>query len=99
MNQASDELWSCVPDIDSPASVRFANRVSCNVHSSFVDDTVKELLRVGSLVGWPVVANGMGVVLNRKGKKRLILDCRYVNQFILYAHFNYESLSEVTQYL
>ena len=89
---------------DQPAHVQFANRISCSMHKQFVTDTIQDLIRVGSLVEWqglqpPVVINGMGVVKNRKGKLRLILDCRYVNMFSMYAHFGYEKLSDVPQYL
>ena len=74
------------------------------MYKQFVDQTIQELVQVGSLVEWqgprpPVVINGMGVVKNRKGKLRLILNCRYVNMFLMYAHFCYERLSEVPQYL
>ena len=55
------------------------------------------------LVEWtgsepPVVVNGMGVVKNRKGKLRLVLDCRYVNMFVKYEHFAYETLADVTEF-
>lgn len=89
---------------EAPSRVQFANRVSCRMYIKFVDTTIQELVKVGSLVAWnspepPVVINGMGVVKNRKGKLRLILGCRYVNMFILYEHFSHEMLSDVPQYL
>lgn len=88
----------------SPAVVHFANRVSCRMHQQFVDETVQDLVWVGSLVEWQglqpiVVINRMGVVVNRKGKKQLNLDCCYVNMFMMYEHFGYEKLSDVQQYL
>ena len=91
-------------DRSEPAQVQFANRVSCSMHRSFVQETLQELIRVGTLQHWsgpkqPVVVNGLGVVVNRKGKPRLILDCRYVNLFLQYAHFTYEQLSDVTDYV
>ena len=77
---------------NQPASVQFANRVSCSMYKQFVSGAIQELVKVGSLVEWqgavaPVLINGMGVVKNRKGKLRLILDCRYVNMFLMYEHF------------
>ena len=44
--------------------------MSCGMHKQFVDDTIQELVKKGSLVEWqgprpPVVINGMGVVENR----------------------------------
>ena len=82
---------------NQPAPVHFANRVSCSMYKQFVDQTIQELVQIGSLVEWqgprpPVVINGMGVVKTRKGKLRLILDFRYVNMFLMYEHFCYESL-------
>ena len=87
-----------------PAPVQFANRTSCHIHKQFVSEQIEELLKVGSLVEWtgsqpPIVINGMGVVKNRKGKLRLVLDCRYVNMFVEYEHFTYETLADVTEYL
>ena len=87
-----------------PAPVQFANRTSCHIHKQFVSEQIEELLKVGSLVEWtgsqsPIVINGMGVVKNRKGKLRLVLDCRYVNMFVNYEHFTYETLADVTEYL
>ena len=87
-----------------PTPVQFASRVSCHIHKQFVSEQIEELLKVGSLVEWtnskpPVVVNGMGVVKNRKGKLRLVLDCRYVNMFVKYEHFTYETLADVTEYL
>ena len=89
---------------DSAAQVQFANRVSCSMHKQFVDDTIHQLVRVGSVVAWqgpwpPVVINGMGVVQNRKGKLRLILGARYVNMFVPYEHFTYERIADVPQYM
>ena len=45
----------------------------------------------------PVVCSPLSVVVNRKGKKRLVLDLRYVNQFILMKKFKYEGLNMVPQ--
>ncbi len=85
----------------SPAQVQFANRVSCDSNAG---DTLQGLVTVGSLAPWqgarpPTVINGLGVVKNCKGKKRLVLDCRYVNAFVRYEHFAYEQLSDVTEYM
>ena len=89
---------------DLPAQVQFANRVSCSMHKQIVDKSIHELVAVGSLMPWqrpqpPEVINGMGVVQNRKGKVRLILDARYVNMFVPYEHFAYEKLADVPEYM
>ena len=44
------------------------------------------------------VISGLGVAHERNGKKRLILDARYINLFNEYEGFSYESYV-VPQYL
>lgn len=87
-----------------PAQVHFPNRVSCHMYKDFVRETLQSLLCVGALRHWmgkkpPIVISGQGVVKNRKGKLRLILDCRYLNLFLKYSKVKYEQLSDVTAYL
>ena len=45
------------------------------------------------------VISGLGVALERNGKKRLILDARYINLFDKYEGFSDDSLSDVPHYL
>ena len=45
------------------------------------------------------IINGMGVAVDRNGKKRLILDARYINLFDRHECFSYEGSSDVRQYL
>ncbi|KAL0020912.1 hypothetical protein WJX77_010448 [Trebouxia sp. C0004] len=89
---------------DKPSQVHFANRVSCMHHSDFVRETIQKLLQTGAMKPWegtapPMVISGLGVVANRKGKLRLILDCRYLNLYLRYWKLKYERLADVTQYL
>ena len=89
---------------DKPSQVQFANRVSCMQHSDFVRETIQTLLQTGTMQPWeckapPRVISGLGVVANRKGKLRLILDCRYLNLYLRYCKLKYERLADVTQYL
>jgi hypothetical protein len=44
------------------------------------------------------VCNGLAVVVNHKGKARLILDARYVNLFDKYVAFSYEQLQDIPLY-
>ena len=88
----------------SSAQVQFANRVSCDSHAAFVRDTLQGLSTVGLLAPWqsarpPTVINGLDVVKNCKGKKRLVLDCRCVNAFVRYVYFTYEQLCDFTEYM
>ena len=69
-----------------------------------MDKTITELLKTGAIRLWtqpePItVISGLGVALERDGKKILILDARYINLFDRYEGFSYESLSEVPRYL
>lgn len=89
---------------NKPSQVQFANRVSCMQHSDFVRDTIQKLTSTGAMRPWtgtapPVVISGLGVVVNRKGKLRLILDCRYLNLFLRYSRLRYERLADVPKYL
>ena len=64
----------------------------------------KELLKTGAIGPWdykePItVINGLGVAVDRVGKRKLILDARYINLFDEYHSFSYESLADVPQYL
>ena len=87
-----------------PQQVHFTNRVSVGMHEEFVDGAICELLKTGAISPWtgpePItVINGLGVAVDRNGKKRLILDARYINLFDRYEGFSYEGLSDVPQYL
>ena len=87
-----------------PQQVHFKNRISVGLHESFVDGAISELTKTGAICPWtapePItVISGLGVAVDRKGKKRLILDARYINLCDKYEGFSYESLSDVPQYL
>ena len=87
-----------------PQQVHFANRISVGMHEEFVDGAIQDLLKTGAIRPWveqsPItVISGLGVAVERTGKKRLILDARYINLFDKYEGFSYESLSDVPQYL
>ena len=51
--------------------------------------------------GWPFpeITDGLGVVVNRAGKKRLIQDYRYLNLFLSYIKFCFEKLADVKEYI
>ena len=87
-----------------PLQVHFSNRVSVGMHEEFVDGAINDLLKTGAIRPWtesePItVISGLGVAVDRKDKKRLILDARYINLFDRYEGFSYESLKDVQQYL
>jgi hypothetical protein len=47
----------------------------------------------------PYVINPLTVSVNHKGKERLILDLRHVNQYIEKRKHNFEGVSEAIQYI
>ena len=89
-------------DRDSPGRVQFPNRESVEEHAEFVLEQRDKLRASRTLFtpeelgmeGPPLVIIGLGVVVNRKGKKRIILDARYVNLFIRYMACKYENLAD-----
>lgn len=84
-------------DCEHPRQVHFANRVPCHLYEEVVLEQRDELLAIGALVEWtgpdlPCIVNGLGVVKNHKGKLRIILDCGYLNLFLINTLSMYESL-------
>ena len=75
-----------IPFYTTPEPATFANNVSALSHGKFVSGSVSELL----LTGWIVptqkqnlaVVNSLSVAVQPSGKKRLILDLRYVMKHI-----------------
>ena len=87
-----------------PHQVHLKNRVSVEQHREFVAAKIQEPLQKGVIRPWqgtaPItVISGLGVVVNRLGKKRLILDARYVNLWVAYEAFSYEKLADIPGYL
>jgi len=87
-----------------PQAVHFKNRTSVSMHEEFVDKSIQDLLKQGAIKPWTAnepmtVISGLGVALERTGKKRLILDARYINMFDRYESFSYKNLADVPHYL
>ena len=87
-----------------PHQVHFKNRISVKQHIEFVVDTIQQLLQHGVIKPWQqttpmIVINGLGVAVDRRGKRRLVLDARYVNLWVAYEAFSYEKLADVKGYL
>jgi Reverse transcriptase (RNA-dependent DNA polymerase) len=87
---------------NKPGSISFPNRKSVSLNQEFVKSALDDLLLTGALrqvtEDQVQVCNGLGVVANRHGKLRLILDARYINLFDKYVSFSYEQLSDLPQY-
>ena len=87
-----------------PQALCFKNRISVSMHEEFVDKSIQDLLKTGAIKPWTanepmIVISGVGVARERTGKKRLILDARYINMFDRYESFSYENLADVPHYL
>lgn len=84
--------------------MHFPNRISVTQYADYVAEEISSLLKVRAIQKWdsiyPItVISGLGVVVNRMGKKCLILDARYINLFDKYESFSCETLSDVPRYL
>ena len=75
-----------IPFYKTPTSVNLRNNGSAFKLSSFVEQAINKSLKSGAAIECtdilPYVINPLTVSVNHKGKKRLILDLRHVNQYI-----------------
>ena len=86
-----------IPFIRLPDPVFCRNHKSAFEHASFVKEAIGELVAGSCVVQCaesPAVCSPLSVVISGSGKKHLVLDLRYVNQFIL---MKYEGLNIVLQ--
>ena len=73
-----------LPFIKTPLKAEFKNNVSALDNKEFVDSALKELMSkcVIEVESKPHVISSLSVSTNSSGKKRLILDLRYVNKHL-----------------
>ena len=91
-------------DRDSPGRMRFPSRESVGEHAEFVLEQRNKLRASRTLFtpgelgmeGPRLVIIGLGVIVNRKGKKRIIPDARYVNLFVRYMACKHENLADAS---
>ena len=91
-----------IPFYYTPMSVHLQNNNSALNYSDFVVSAITELLKVGSVVESsfpPVVVNPLSVSVQPNGKKRLILDLRYVNFFVKKSKIKFEDAKSFLQCL
>ena len=82
-----------IPFIYTPPAASFGNNRSAIQHSEFVEQAISDLLIAGSVVECgcsPTVVNPLSVSIQTSGKKRLILDLRYPNQFLMKSKIKFE---------
>ena len=87
-----------LPFIMLPGSKHQTNHNSALANASFVESAIRELVSARCVVEsniCPVVCSPLSVVVNPSGKQRLVLDLRYVNQFLPNRKFKYEGLELV----
>ena len=91
-----------VPFIETPSSKFFKNNKSALDNSDFVQETVLNLLDTGRIIEsfFPCkVINPLTVSINSTGKKRLILDLRFINQFVWKEKFKLEDWRVLFEYV
>ena len=79
---------------------RDANQGSTKVHEVFVTEAVKQLLEHGCMVqvdATPYLCSPLSVVVGPGDKKRLVINLRYLNQFLRKDQFKYEDLRTAMQ--
>lgn len=79
----------------TPPSIVLPNNRSARENMSFVQEEVKQLVRKGVVTQVEVaqkVVNPLTVAYSKKGKPRLVLDCRHINQFLHTFKYKYEDI-------
>ena len=82
-----------LPFLSLPEPAVFKNNRSSLAHAEFVEDAIRELVesgRVLEVVVPPLVVNPLSVSVQANGKKRLILDLRYINKCLRKMRVKYE---------
>ena len=77
------------------------NNRSSLPHAEFVEEAIQDLVESGRVVETnvpPRVVNPLSVSVQANGKKRLILDLRYVNKFLRKMHVKYEDWKTAMSY-
>ena len=78
-----------------PPPYRQANHQSVLLHADFVCDSISELTAAGCVKvveTTPHVCSPLSVVQNASGKKRLVVNLRYLNRYLWKQKFKYEDL-------
>ena len=91
-----------LPFLDIPPPACFNNNVSAIKNKDFVEEAILELLtydRVKEVESLPHVVNPLSVSINSSGKKRLILDLRYVNQYLVKQSHKLDDWKVMFQYV
>ena len=86
---------------ENPPSMFFDNNVSAFRHSSFVNDSILELIasnRIQEIQSPAYVTSLLSVVCQATGKNRLILDLSQLNKYVKKDHFKIDDWKIAIQY-
>ena len=84
-----------LPLLSAPPQYARPNHQSALDNAEFVETSLAELLSnrcVRNMADVPHVCSPLSVVINRAGKKRLVLNLRFLNQHLLKDKFKYEDI-------
>ena len=84
-----------IPFKETPDSFHAKNNKSARDNPDFVTKEIKNLVSkqcVSEVTEKPHIVNPLTVAYNKKGKPRLVLDCRYVNEKLHLFKFKYEDM-------
>ena len=90
-----DQRWLQTSTPSIASTLLQANHKSALTNTKFVDCSIKELLEnhcIHMVTSRPHIFSPMSVVTNREGKKRLVLNLRYLNNFLLKERSKYEDI-------
>ena len=91
-----------LPLVKVPTQFFQANHKSAVEHSDFVTEAINELLNyhcIREVPNQPHVCSPLSVVCNGKGKRRLVINLRHLNQYLWKTTFKYEDLRTLMQML
>lgn len=86
-----------------PPEMLFSNRLGSAEDEEFAAQEVAVNVRRGSVLEWPFpgfrpwVVLSLAVARNSVGKRRLVLDARYVNLWLRYLPFSFETIADVVR--
>jgi ribonuclease HI len=106
---AKEHILECIrsgysiPFINIPSPCHYKNNCSAILNSNFVDSEITSLLDKGIIIDYgttaPTIVNPLTVSTNASGKKRLILDLRWVNKHIEKFKFKLEGMQKAVEYV
>ena len=89
-----------LPLVSLPPVFTQPNHMSALSDNQFVNQSLDELLAhrcIQKVPNIPHICSPLSVVTNTEGKKRLVINLRYLNQYLWKDHFKYEDLRTVIQ--